>query len=159
MPNPFASTTPRGSPRPMASVGVMLAGVLWLLAVRVNYRALLTRSLAMRTGRVDRQRLTPLIAALLVAAAGDSLMIVYQRFDVPDVLPFIAVAVIGLGSLLLAVGLANLTVDVVRLHFCVTNTRVTNITRQNVPHALRPGDQCRTEPNHIHRQIRKPHRK
>ena len=133
MPNPFASTTPRGSPRPMASVGVMLAGVLWLLAVRVNYRALLTRSLAMRTGRVDRQRLTPLIAALLVAAAGDSLMIVYQRFDVPDVLPFIAVAVIGLGSLLLAVGLANLTVDVVRL-------RPALIARSKSMRDILPGD-------------------
>ncbi len=115
MPNPFASTPPRGSPRPMASVGVMLAGVLWLLSVRVSYRALLTRSLAMRTGRVDRQRLTPLIAALLVAASGEALMVVYQRLDGPDVLPFVAVAVIGIGSLLLAVGLANLTVDVVRL--------------------------------------------
>lgn len=115
MPNPFASTPPRGSPRPLASVCVVLAGVLWLLAVRVNYRALLTRSFAMRTGRVDRQRLTPLIAALLVVAVGDALLIVYQRFEVVDVLPFIAVAVIGLGSVLLAVGLANLTVDVVRL--------------------------------------------
>lgn len=114
-PNPYATLGhPDADRHALRAVQAVLMAMV-LLALRGNYRSLVARSLVLRTGRVDRQPMGPLIAALAVGAAGDGMLAAAGRVTLPDLVPFVAAAVVGLGSILLILGLAGLTIDTLRL--------------------------------------------
>jgi hypothetical protein len=52
-----------------------------LLGIRPNARELVRRSLAMRTGRVDRQTIYAMVAAIAVSCAGDAMRLASRTLD------------------------------------------------------------------------------
>lgn len=119
-PNPYALLAHPDAARHLLRIvqAGLMAGI--LLTLRTNYRSLMIRSLVLRTGRVDRQPMAPIIAALAVAAVGDAMLAAHARIVLPDIVPLVAAAVVGLGSLLLTLGLAGLAVDTLRLRPALT---------------------------------------
>jgi hypothetical protein len=83
------------------------------LAVRPNARELVRRSLAMRTGRVDRQTLLALCAAVIVACIGDGLRLLSPHL--PDTAGAIAgnagSVVVAIGSMFMTLGVASSVID------------------------------------------------
>lgn len=92
-------------------IGVCLATI--FLAIRPNARELVRRSLAMRTGRVDRQTLLALAGAVTVAACGDVLRLLSPHL--PDtaaaVLGNLGTVMVAVGSLFMTLGIASLIID------------------------------------------------
>jgi hypothetical protein len=94
----------------LGSAGAMLVIVAGL---RPNLRLLTSRSLLMRMGRVDRQTMFALAAAILVAAAGDLLHLLAPQLS-PQAAAFafiLGMLLIALGSMLLTVGLVGIVID------------------------------------------------
>ncbi len=91
--------------------------VVAIIGLRPNARLLAGRSLLMRMGRVDRQTMQAMAAALGIAALGDGLHLVGPRMH--GVMATGAGSVgnflIAVGSMLLTVGLAGVVIDCVRL--------------------------------------------
>lgn len=94
---------------------MLVAGIVW--GVRPAAVGLATRSVIVRTGRVDRQSLVAVLASLGIATLGD-LLAISSRFtpaSVGDVASLVSVVVISLGSVLFTVGMVNVCIDTVRL--------------------------------------------
>lgn len=94
---------------------VLLVAV--ILGVRANARLLVARSLLMRTGRVDRQTLLGLVAAVGVGVIGD---MIHKFFVEPgmgreNTAVTIGTFLIGVGGLLFTLGLVGVVVDCYRL--------------------------------------------
>jgi hypothetical protein len=70
-----------------------------LLGIRPNARELVRRSLAMRTGRVDRQTIYAMVAAIAVSCAGDAMRLASRTLD-----GTLADAAASVGTLLILVG-------------------------------------------------------
>lgn len=117
-------------PSPARTAGRLAAGACGLgiiACMRPVTRVLVGRSLAIRTGRVDRQTLLATGAAIGVFMAGDVLGAVGRWFNpargpsgaghesVVEWLVLGAVAVMGLGGVLLGLGLFSSLVDAVRI--------------------------------------------
>lgn len=112
-------------PRSLERVVLRLAGdglmVLAALGLRPNLQLLVARSLLLRSGMVDRQTLTGLMGAALVAALGDGMRLlsffVSEETGAPgaELLRLCGTLLVGLGSLLLTIGLVLLVVDSLRL--------------------------------------------
>jgi hypothetical protein len=97
----------------LALGGLMLVA---LLGLRPNIRLLASRSLVMRMGRVDRQTIRALVVAVLITALGDAMHLIAAKTQHPDgVLYTVGLALIGLGSMLITVGLGGIVVDSLRL--------------------------------------------
>lgn len=103
----------------LAADGLIIAIVLGL---RPAARVLAARSLVMRTGRVDRQTMLAMAAAVGVCALGDALAIISGGMGamgssgaLRDVLGVAAMLFIGVGSLLVTLGLGTVMRDVLRL--------------------------------------------
>lgn len=108
------------APRPYTQYGVIIPErSLWrfaldasliviFLCLRPNLRDLVRRSLALRTGRVDRQTLLAMVGAVVLAAFGDGLRLLawHQPQESSELLQ-------GIGSLLVMVGSAFLTLGMV----------------------------------------------
>lgn len=97
------------------AIFVLVAGVVW--GVRPAAVGLATRSVIVRTGRVDRQSLLTVLASLGIATLGD-LLAIASRFvpgSVADVASVVSVVVISLGSVLFTVGMLNICIDTLRL--------------------------------------------
>ncbi len=94
---------------------VLLSGIILLL--RPQARLLAARSVVVRSGRVDRQSMLALLAAVAIAAGGDVLALVAGRMsgDLRDAILPIADILIGMGSLLLTIGLGGILLDTLRL--------------------------------------------
>ncbi|MGE3109093.1 MAG: hypothetical protein AB7G11_09725 [Phycisphaerales bacterium] len=94
-----------------ATLGAMLA------LLRPNARLLVARSLAMRTGRVDRQTIRAMILTVGVTAIGDALQLLAPHFlgVVGDTIEMIGVVLVVAGSLLLTIGALGLMVDSIRI--------------------------------------------
>lgn len=97
-----------------------------LLALRPNARVLAARSFVLRTGRVDRQTMLAMVAAVGVCTIGDILAIVAATLrssamapgssdTLADVLRIAAMLFIGVGSLLVTLGLGGMVLDALRL--------------------------------------------
>ncbi len=95
---------------------LLVAGIVW--GLRPQAIGLAVRSVIVRTGRVDRQSLLSVLAALGVATIGDILSIagglIHLGFG--DAIAIATVAVISLGSVLFTVGLLSVCLDAVRLY-------------------------------------------
>lgn len=88
-----------------------------MVGLRANVRVLRSRSLVMRTGRVETQPLSPLVAAVGLAAAGDGLNLVAgaTRGLVHDLAQTFGVVMVMAGSFLFTLGLAWLLLDAWRI--------------------------------------------
>lgn len=88
-----------------------------LFCVRPIARTLVARSLAIRTGRVDRQTLEAMAGASLVIAAGDLLGLLATALGRPWSEPLwtMGAALMLLGGLLFTIGLVSTVVDCVRI--------------------------------------------
>lgn len=119
----LSSTSPLLEPGPFALersalrvlLFVVFAGIVW--GLRPQAVGLATRSVVVRTGRVDRQSLLTVLASFGVAAVGDLLNVLstFVRFGFDDVLSIVSVVLVALGSALFTVGMVNICIDTVRL--------------------------------------------
>lgn len=98
-----------------------LLGVLITIGLRPNARVLVSRSLVLRTGRVDRQTLYALAAAFGVGVLGDSIQLAAGglRPISMDILRSAGVALSVLSALLCTLGLVSVFVDTWRLRRAV----------------------------------------
>lgn len=86
----------------------------WLL--RPSLRLLASRSLVLRSKRVDRQTIAATIAALLIAAVGDALgLIAGLMADWAGPLALLSAVLVGLGVVLLTLGVLGSLMDTIRL--------------------------------------------
>lgn len=91
-----------------------LAAATWLL--RPNLRLLASRSLVLRSRRVDRQTIAATVAAMLIAGAGDAIgLSVGLVGDWGATLALFAEVFVGLGMVLLVLGMSGVAIDTVRL--------------------------------------------
>lgn len=102
-------------------VGIALIGL--LLGVRPNARELVRRSLALRTGRVDRQTLLAMVAAVLVAMAGDTMHLIAATTGrvVEEELFVGGTILIAIASVFLTVGAISALIDGLRIRRAVIN--------------------------------------
>jgi hypothetical protein len=91
--------------------------VLAALGLRPNMRLLAARSLVMRMGRVDRQTMMALAAAVFIAALGDTLHLLGGRTygTAAGILATAGTTLIAIGSMLFTVGLVGMFIDALRL--------------------------------------------
>lgn len=107
-------SVPERSMRRLAMAGV-LAATLWGLWPHAEM--LIARSVLMRTGQVDTQPLSSMLAVLAIAAAGDvsALIGFLCGGTVREVFGVIEVVLIAVGSFLFTLGLFGLMMDMIRL--------------------------------------------
>lgn len=88
-----------------------------IIGLRPNFRLLSARSLLLRMGRVDRQRLLVMAAAAGVSALGDVVHLATPLFEpmVERILVMLGHILIALGSLLLTLGLGGVLIDALRI--------------------------------------------
>jgi len=108
------------SPSPerfMLRVVFMVIAALVLVTLRPSARSLASRSLVVRTGRVDRQPMLAIALVLLIGASADALMLLC--FGVPgttrEVLLAADALIVAATSVLVTVGLVGLLQDAMRL--------------------------------------------
>ncbi len=101
-------------------LGACLVGI--VLGLRPNGRVLVARSLALRSGRVDRQTLFAIALAAMVAAAGDAIHLGLARSGAAapgtgwSEIAFLAgTALIAMGSALITGGFAGSLADCLRI--------------------------------------------
>lgn len=88
-----------------------------LLGFRPNGRELVRRSLAMRTGRVDRQTILAMVAAVVVASFGDGVQLAAMHLhpSAAEVWAGVGMLVVAIGSLLFSLGVAGAVADAWRI--------------------------------------------
>lgn len=103
--------------RPLMRLAAAALVIAVIAGLRPNARALVARSLALRTGRVDRQTMLAMAAAAAVAALGDALGMLGVILGPPavDALRTTGLVLILAGALLLTLGLVGSTIDSVRI--------------------------------------------
>jgi hypothetical protein len=117
-PMPYASIDAGHEVRAVARLGVMFGAVGIIALLRPTARAMFSRSILVREGRVDRQQMVALIGAFLLSAAGDAVQIVGNSLTmVPsDLTRTVEVLLVALGSVLITLGLFGLLRDSVRVY-------------------------------------------
>jgi hypothetical protein len=111
-----------------------------LLGLRPNARLLAARSMLMREGRVDRQTMLAMVAAVLVGMAGDGLHLLSAEFrgTVAVGAELGGTLLIAVSSLLLTLGLTGVLVDVWRIRGVILDPPPT--LRELVDRPLPPTD-------------------
>lgn len=96
-----------------------IAGLLIIVCVRPVTRVLVARSLAIRTGRVDRQTLMATAAAIVVVMFGDLLGLLAKSLRggglASEWMLLTALTLLAFGALLLSIGLVGSLIDAVRI--------------------------------------------
>jgi len=117
-PTPYASIDTPHAVRSLARLGVMLSAVGVIALLRPTARAMFSRSILVREGRVDRQQMVALIGAFLLSAVGDAVQIVGSSLTVvpSDLTRTVEVLLVALGSVLITLGLFGLLRDSVRVY-------------------------------------------
>lgn len=102
-------------------IGVALIGL--LMGIRPNARELVRRSLALRTGRVDRQTLLAMVAAVIVAMAGDAMHLIAATSGYPirDELFVGGTILIAIASVFITLGAISALIDGIRIRRAVLN--------------------------------------
>ncbi len=92
-----------------------------LLGVRTNARELVRRSLAMRTGRVDRQTIYAMVAAVGISCGGDLMRLASTSMTgaLADGVASVGTLIVALGSLFLTLGMAAAVVDSWRIRAAI----------------------------------------
>ncbi|HZW06794.1 MAG TPA: hypothetical protein VFF65_06695, partial [Phycisphaerales bacterium] len=106
-----------GPDRTLLRIAAGLSGLAIIALMRPVTRVLVARSLAIRTGRVDRQTLLATAGAIVVVMAGDLLGLLARALGsgLGEWVLVAAVTVVALGALLLCLGLFGSLVDSVRI--------------------------------------------
>ncbi len=120
--SPFTAIDPRWGPlRSLLRLGCAACIAVIILGIRPNGRLLVSRSLLMRTGRVDRQTLLVILSAVGLAALGDVLRLGAPGLptDRSDLLAGLGGAVIAVGSFLTLLGLGGVLIDTLRLRHSI----------------------------------------
>lgn len=116
-PAPFLSPGPQEVDRSLLRLAlfVFVAIVVW--GVRVHTRALALRSVVVRTGRVDRQSMSALLASFAVAAGGDALHLASGLVGggAAELVSTVGTVLQAVGSVLVVVGVSNVVLDAWRL--------------------------------------------
>ncbi len=101
-----------------AELRLAMAGVAAavLVGLRPNVRMLVTRSLLLRKGRVDRQTMLAMLVALAVGALGDSIHLLADR---PSWATVVGTFLIAVSSMFVTVGLAGAVADAWRIALAV----------------------------------------
>jgi len=87
-----------------------------LLGFRPHARELVRRSLAMRTGRVDRQTLLAMVTAVLIAGVGDGLrLLAAHGLFAETLLANLGALLVAVGSAFLTIGMFSAIIDGVRI--------------------------------------------
>jgi len=104
-------------PRAALRLALGAAIALALLLLRPNARLFVARSLALRTGRVDRQTMLAMVGAVCVAGLGDLLELAARvpNGNMADALSLVATILVALGSALLTLGAAGVLIDACRI--------------------------------------------
>lgn len=119
---PYTNPDPRWGPvRSMYRLGIAACMAVIILGIRPNGRLLVSRSLLMRTGRVDRQTLLVILAAVGLASLGDVLRLGGPGLTAGTgaLVYTLGGVVIAVGSLLILLGLIGVLIDVIRLRFSI----------------------------------------
>jgi hypothetical protein len=116
-PAPFLQPGPLEFERAMLRLGMFIFVALVILGLREHGRSLATRSVVVRTGRVDRQSMLALLAVFAVAAGGDALHVLSAALDngVADLTITVGTVLLAVGSVLVVVGVSNVVLDTWRL--------------------------------------------
>jgi hypothetical protein len=87
------------------------------LLLRPNARLLVARSLALRTGRVDRQTILAIVAAAIIAGIGEVLLgVAARRVGVPaDTARLAGEILVPAGWALVTLGMVGSFIDAVRI--------------------------------------------
>lgn len=112
--NPGESSLSRSALRLMLFACV--AVIIW--GLRPNAVALATRSVVIRTGRIDRQSMYAVLVSFAVAAIGDALHLLgaFIGGGIGDVCSALQIVFVSLGSVLLTIGMINIVIDTARLY-------------------------------------------
>ncbi|MEM9373073.1 MAG: hypothetical protein AAGA55_05460 [Planctomycetota bacterium] len=116
-PTPFMNPGPMQFDRSALRLGMFVAVVILLLGLRNNARGLSSRSVIVRTGRIDRQSILALLASFFVAAIGDALSVVafLAAEGMSAIIAAVGTVFVAVGSVLVVVGATNILIDVWRL--------------------------------------------
>jgi hypothetical protein len=100
-------------------ISALLAGVLVFL--RPNARLLVARSLALRSGRVDRQTIYAMVAAVGLTMVGDvvRLVAVAGPTGYQSTIDTVGAMVVLIGSMLFTLGLASSAIDTWRIRWSI----------------------------------------
>jgi hypothetical protein len=114
---PYLETMSPDLTRAMLRLAAAAALLIIVLGLRPNLRLLTARSLVLRMGRVDRQTMMGLAAAILVYAAGDLLHMLAMHLPLTagNTAFVIGILLIAVGSMLLTVGIVGILIDCTRI--------------------------------------------
>lgn len=120
-PTPYVASELTDPQRPFLRVCATLCIGVVILGLRPSGRLLVSRSLVMRTGRVDRQTLLLVLAAAGIAAAGDGLHLLAHALgdSRSDIIRLVGTLIIGAGSMLVLLGLFGVAIDCLRLRYAI----------------------------------------
>jgi len=123
-PRPYLGPGGVSPSRAMWRLGADCLMVAIIIGLRPSARTLAARSFVLRTGRVDRQTMYAMAAAVGLCAIGDLLALLVGYSSGPrqgpdaalaDLLRMGATLCVGVGSLLVTLGLGSVVIDVARL--------------------------------------------
>ena len=121
-PAPYTASEPAHAQiRTMLRLGVSACLAVAVLGLRPNGRLLVSRSLLMRTGKVDRQTLFVILGAVGLTALGDTLRLtnpglMIDRAELPRLAGSVTIAV---GSLLIGLGTIGVLIDAWRMRYSI----------------------------------------
>ena len=120
-PDPYLAHADWSTVRTMLRLGCAACIAVIILGIRPNGRLLVSRSLLMRTGRVDRQTLLVILGAVGLAALGDCLRLTSPGIesDPTETARTVGSLLIAVGSLLVTLGLGGVLLDCVRLRHAI----------------------------------------
>lgn len=146
----FLPSTRLGSLDPERAVlrlGLGILTAIIIVGLRTNARLLAARSVVVRTGRVGRQSLLAMLAAVGLAAVGDLLHLVSSQFRgyFAELAVSFGLVFVTVGSVLLTIGLWNVCIDCIRLAPILRDRGIglTDILETNAERDKRPtGDRA-----------------
>lgn len=142
-PAPFLQPGPLEFERAMLRLGMFLFVAVAILGLREHGRHLATRSVVVRTGRVDRQSMLALLASFGVAAGGDALHVLSAVLanGVADLTITVGTVLLSVGSVLVVVGVTNVVLDTWRLWPVIVRPGVGlgDVLESNTRHHQRTG--------------------
>ncbi len=109
--------------RSMLRLGCAACITIVILGIRPNGRLLVSRSLLMRTGRVDRQTMLVVLGAVGICAVGDALRLANPALqaDTTELFRQIGSLFIAMGSLLIIAGLVGILADAIKLRYSIVS--------------------------------------
>ena len=145
-PAPFLQPGPLEFERAMLRLGMFLFVAVVILGLREHGRNLATRSVVVRTGRVDRQSMMALLASFAVAAGGDALHVLSAALTngVADLTITVGTVLLSVGSVLVVVGVSNVVLDTWRLWPVIVRPGVGlgDVLESNAQRRRRAGDRA-----------------